>query len=146
MIESFAMPAPDERASEAFYTGAYPRIIRFMLAVGAAATFAVLVRWGWLPAAGFVIGCAISLLNFYYLKRVVTAIADRVTRTGATPSTKGVVVRFLLRYALIAVGAYVIFKVSLASAYGLLAGLFLPVAGIFCEAIYELYAAVRRGV
>ncbi len=140
------MTAPDEHASEAFYAGAYPRIVRFMLVVGAATTVAVLARWGWLAAVGFALGCGISLLNFYYLKRVVTAIADRVTRTGTTPSTKAVVLRFLLRYLLIAVGAYVIFKVSLVSAYGLLAGLFLPVAGIFCEAIYELYAAVRRGV
>ncbi len=139
------MPADDERA-EAFFAGAYPRIVRFMLIVGAAATFAVLARWGWLPAIGFVLGCGISLLNFYYLKRVVTAIADRVTSTGAKPSAKGVVVRFLLRYLLIAVGAYVIFKVSLTSGYGLLAGLFLPVAGIFCETIYELYAVLRRGV
>ncbi len=139
------MTANDERA-EAFYSGAYRRIIRFMLVVGAAATVAVLARWGWLPALGLVLGCGISLLNFYYLKRVVTAIADRVTSTGVKPSAKGVVVRFLLRYLLIAVGAYVIFKLSLISAYGLLAGLFLPVAGIFCEAIYELYAAMRRGV
>ncbi len=146
MIESSAMPIPDERAAEAFYAGAYPRIVRFMLVVGSAATVAVLIRWGWIPAIGFVLGCGISLLNFYYLKRVVTAIADRVTSTGAKPSTKGVVLRFLLRYLLIGVGAYAIFEVSLASAYGLLAGLFLPVAGIFCEAIYELYAAVRRGV
>ena len=45
--------------------------------------------------------------------------------------------RFLLRYVLMALGAYVIFTVSPASLYGLFAGLFLPVAAIACEAAYE---------
>jgi hypothetical protein len=45
-----------------------------------------------------------------------------------------------------AVGAYVILTVSPASLNGLLAGLFLPVAAILCEAGYEVYAALIRGV
>ena len=59
---------------------------------------------------------------------------------------KGIVFRFLIRYLLMAVGAYVILTVSPASLNGLLAGLFLPVAAIGCEAIYELYVALARGV
>ncbi len=55
-------------------------------------------------------------------------------------------VRFLLRYVLMGVGAYVILSVSPASLYGFLAGLFLPVAAIACEAAYELYVALARGV
>jgi hypothetical protein len=47
---------------------------------------------------------------------------------------------------LMALGAYVILTVSPASLNGLLAGLFLPVAAIACEAVYELYAALARGV
>jgi hypothetical protein len=58
----------------------------------------------------------------------------------------GIVSRFLLRYALMAVAAYVIFSVSPASLNGLLAGLFLPVAAIVCEAVCELYAALGRGL
>jgi len=77
---------------------------------------------------------------------VVSGLADRVTQTGQRQSGKGVVLRFLLRYFLMAVGAYVIFSVSPASLYGLFAGLFLPVAGIACEAAYELYAALARGM
>ena len=56
------------------------------------------------------------------------------------------VFRFLLRYILMAVRAYVILTVSPASLNGLLAGLFLPVAAILCEAGYEVYAALIRGV
>jgi hypothetical protein len=56
------------------------------------------------------------------------------------------VLRFLLRYLLMGLSAYAIFTVSRASLYGLLAGLFLPVAGIACEAAYEVYAALARGM
>jgi hypothetical protein len=45
-----------------------------------------------------------------------------------------------------AIGAYAILTVSPASLYGLLAGLFLPVAAIACEAVYELYAALAHGL
>jgi hypothetical protein len=132
--------------AESFYSGAYARIVRFMLALGIVATIAVLARFGLAVAAGFVVGCVIAVLNFHWLKRVVSALADRTTATGERPSSKGVVVRFLLRYFLIALGAYAIFKISRDGLYGLLAGLFLPVGAIMMEAGYELYGALRRGV
>jgi len=132
--------------AESFYSGAYARIVRFMLALGIVATIAVLARFGMIVAAGFVVGCAIALVNFYWLKRVVSALADRATATGDRQSSKGVVLRFLLRYFLIALGGYAIFQISRDSLYGLLAGLFLPVGAILMEAVYELYAAMRRGM
>ena len=46
----------------------------------------------------------------------------------------------------IALAAYAILRVSKQSLYGMLAGLFLPVAAITCEAAYELYVALRRGL
>lgn len=131
---------------ESFYSGAYARIVRFMLALGAVAATAVLVRFGVAVAAGFVVGCAIAFVNFHWLKRVVSALADRATATGERQSSKGVVLRFLLRYFLIALAAYAIFTSSRNSLYGLLAGLFLPVGAILIEAVYELYAALRRDV
>jgi len=137
---------PISRSPDNFYSGAYARIVRFMLALGIVAAIAVLVRFGLAVAAGFVVGCAIALMNFHWLKRVVGALADRATATGERQSSKGVVLRFLLRYFLIALSAYAIFKISRGSLYGLLAGLFLPVGAILMEAIYELYAALRRGV
>lgn len=132
--------------AESFYSGAYGRIVRFMLALGIVATVAVLARFGTIVAAGFVVGCAIAFVNFHWLKRVVSALADRATSGGERQSSKGVVLRFLLRYFLIALGAYAIFKISRDGLYGLLAGLFLPVGAILMEAGYELYTALRRGV
>ncbi len=135
---------PDK--SEAFYAGAYGRIVRLMFVLGAVLAIVALVRFGVMIALGFAAGCAIGMLNFHWLKRVVSALVDRVTDTGEKPRSAGVVFRFLLRYLLVAAVAYAIFRISLASLYGLLAGLFLPVAAIMLEAVYEVYAALRRGV
>ena len=56
------------------------------------------------------------------------------------------VARFLLRYVLLGAAAYAILTSFPASLRGLFGGLFLPVGAIACEAIYELYAAMARGV
>jgi ATP synthase I subunit len=132
--------------AESFYSGAYARIVRLMFVTGAALSCVALVRYGVSVAAGFAVGCAIAILNFHWLKQVVSALADRATGSGKRQSSTGVVLRFLLRYLLVAAAAYAIFRVSLTSLYGLLAGLFLPVAAILMEAVYELVVAVRRGV
>jgi hypothetical protein len=138
--------SPDDPMPQAFYSGAYARILRFMVVLAALAVMAVFVRFGAVVAAGFIVGCLIAVVNFHWLKRVVSALADRATATGKRQSSQGVVLRFLLRYFLIAVAAYAIFKISRDSLYGLLGGLFLPVGAILMEAVYELYAALRRGV
>jgi hypothetical protein len=133
-------------ASEAFYARTLRRIRRFMIALAMPLSVFVLLRFGWKISLGFLVGCAIAYVNFYWLKRVVSALADKVTNTGKRPSSARVVLRFLGRYLLMAFAAYAIFKISPASLYGLFAGLFLPAAAIMCEAGYELYAALRRGL
>jgi uncharacterized membrane protein len=134
--------------SEVFYAGALARISNSMIVLAALFTGGSWLLYGGRIAVGLVCGCAIAYLNFFWLKRVVTALADRATETTQPQSStsKGVVLRFLLRYVLMAVAAYVIFSVSPASLYGLFAGLFLPVAAIACEAAYEAYAALARGI
>jgi hypothetical protein len=139
------VPAPAE-ASEAFYSRALPRIRRFMIGLAIPLAIFILLRFGLKIGLGFIVGCAIAYLNFYWLKRVVSGLADKVTGTGKRASSAGIVLRFLARYFLMALAAYAIFRISPASLYGLFAGLFLPVAAIMCEAGYELYAALRYGL
>jgi hypothetical protein len=139
-----AEPFTTDPHSEAFYSGALGRISRLMLLLAFALSAAAWWRYGWRTALGFAFGSAVAYLNFHWLKRVVTALADRATQPGQTQSSQGVVLRFLLRYVLMGLGPYVIFTVSPASLYGLLAGLFLPVAAIACEAAYELWVALTK--
>ncbi len=86
-------------------------------------------------------GC-VAYVNFYWLKKVVAGIAELTIQSGNPASSRGIVYRFLLRYFLMAVVAFVILTVSRESLYGLFAGLFLPVAAILCEAAYETYKVV----
>jgi small-conductance mechanosensitive channel len=139
-------PLTPDANREAFYAGALERIPRIMIALAVGLSAAAWWRYGWRVALGFACGCAVAYLNFHWLKRVVAALADRATQTGQVQSSKGIVFRFLLRYVLMGVGAYVIFTVSPASVYGLFAGLFLPVAAIACEAAYEAWVALARGI
>ena len=139
------MTTASQTRSEIFYSGAVTRIPRFMVLLGVVGSGAAWLHFGWRIGAGAACGCAIAYLNFYWLEKVVSGLADRATQSGYRQSSGGIVFRFLLRYFLMALAAYAIFSVSPASLYGLFAGLFLPVGAIACEAAYEVYAAVVRG-
>ena len=145
MIHSLRMSETNP-GSEFYYSGALPRISRFMIVLAFVSSLAAWPLCGWRVALGVAFGCAISYLNFHWLKRVLTNLADRLSTTEPRRSSKGIVLRFLLRYFLMGLAAYVIFGVSPASLYGLFAGLFLPVAAIACEAAYEAYVALARGL
>jgi small-conductance mechanosensitive channel len=128
------------------YSGAADRIPWFMAALGLVVAAAAWWKFGPSSAMGFVGGSVIAFLNFHWLKSGVTGLADRVTQAGSRQSGKGIVFRFLLRYVLMGAAAYVILTSFPASLRGLLAGLFLPVGAIACEAGYETYAALVRHV
>ena len=140
------MNEPAAGNSDAFYSGALDRIRKFMLALALLLTIATAWKFGRGAALGFLLGCVIAYLNFQWLKSGVGGLADRVTNTGKAQSGKGIVARFLLRYVLLGGAAYVILTSFPASLRGLFAGLFLPVVAIACEAVYEVYVGLTRGV
>ncbi len=142
-----ATPSTNQDAiAERFYAGALRRIRDFMAVLSPVFVAAAWWRFGFRSAAGMAVGCLIAYINFHWLKRVITGFVDRASGASQAPSGEGIVWRFVFRYVLMAIAAYAILTVSPASLNGLLAGLFLPVAAIICEAAYELYAALSRGV
>jgi hypothetical protein len=138
-------PGSPDPAADLFYEGALGRIRRLMIAIGAGATVATLIAAGWRVAVGVMIGSVVAWANFVWLKQAVTAMAERVTETGSGKSGGGTVAKFVLRFALIGIAAYVIFLSSRQSLWGFLGGLFTAVAAILCEAAYEALVALRRG-
>ena len=130
--------------SERFYAGALDRIRILMVVLGGALFLAIWFIFGMRPALGFLLGCVIAYLNFQWLKSGVSGLADRATNSGKAQSGKGIIARFLLRYVLLGVAAYVILTSFPASLRGLFAGLFLPVGAIACEAVYEVFAGITR--
>lgn len=132
--------------AEAFYTGAEGRIPRFM---AAAFVLSAGTLWYWLGtqfALGFLIGSAVAFVNYVWLGQITAAFIERLSGAAVGASRGGLVPRFVMRYTLIALLAYGMFTIRPASLGGFLAGLFLPVAAFFCEAVYELYVALRRGL
>jgi hypothetical protein len=139
-----AAPLPSE--AEQFYEGALRRIPRFLFYIGVMAVPIAGVLFGLAVALGLAVGATIAWVNFRILVQSVDALGERLVSGAASRSGFGVVVRFLLRYAVIIAVSYAIFRVSTAALYGLLAGLCLPVPALVCEAGYELYVALRRGL
>src|SRR5438132_14741 len=120
------------------FAPAYRRIQRSMLVAGLLMVAFGAWRFGVWFGLGTLAGCAVSLLNFKWLKLIVEVVSDAVATTGKPKGAGRVVLRFLLRYVFLALGAYVIFRSSEYAAYGFFVGLGLPVLGILAEAVYEL--------
>jgi len=138
-------PPESPFATEAFLDRALPRIRRIMLALAVAGTVACLVLYRWQVAVGFVFGAVISIVNQRWLERAITALGERITQQQSHERGRVIVVRAVLRYVLIAAGAYVIFSVSLAALYGFLGGVCLPIAATACEVAAEALILLRHG-
>jgi hypothetical protein len=139
-----AEPSPSDLRLQAFNERALSRMYRTLIAVGALLVAPAFWRYGWIGATGFAAGAAVSCLNFRALQRSVEALADRIVNHNSREKGSRIVLRFLLRYGLVAALAYAIFKGSALAFRGFLWGLCLPVAAMMIEAGYEAYAAFRK--
>ena len=137
--------SPETKSSD-FYSRALDRIRQLILVLGLAALITAFAVFGWRIGIGFALGSGVSYANFYWLEQIVGGLGEIAAREGGASTSRRVFRRFMLRYILMAVIAFVILTVSRESLYGLFAGLFLPVAAMLCEAGYEVYAALVRGV
>ena len=136
---------PDEGAqSDLFYARAIPRMLRIMLVLGVLLLGPVLWFYGWAGAIGVAAGSAVSYINFRTLIRGVEALGDRIVNRQSKERGWAIVLRFLVRYGLVGIVAYAIFKSSALAFRGFLWGLCLPVAAMMAEAGVEAYVAFRR--
>jgi ATP synthase I chain len=136
---------PISSDADQFFDRALERIRKFMLILAALGLAACLVLFRWPVAAGFAAGAIVSYLNHRWLERAVEAVGERITSGQIRERGGGIVARAVLRYVLVAVGAYVIFNVSRAGLYGFLGGVCLPIAAVACEVAVELFVALRPG-
>ena len=135
-------PAENARL-EAFYSRVIPRMLRVMLIAAAVLLWPAWRLYGWKGMLGFAAGSAVSYINFHVLVRGVESLADRVANRQSREKGRIIVLRFLLRYGLVAVIAYAIFKSSALAFHGFLWGLCLPVVAMMIEAGVEAYVAFR---
>jgi uncharacterized membrane protein len=125
-----------------FYSRTIERVQRIMIVISIAALVTAEIYFGWRISLGLAVGCVIGYVNFYWLKTVVAGLADLAANSAIPTSSRGIVVRFLVRYFLMALLGFVILTVSRESLYGFFAGLLVTVAALLCEAAYEAYKAL----
>ncbi len=118
---------------EALYERAMARVYRWIYVAGAGGAVGAFFWRGWQGAISFAAGAAGSYFNFKWLYEAVGALGP-----NARPTRKRVFVFLGLRYVLLALGAYGIVKVFGMNAIPALVGLFVPVAAVIIEIIYEL--------
>ena len=127
-----------------FNERALRRMFHAMLVVSVLLVGPAFWRYGWTGAFGFAAGAAASCLNFRALERSVEALGERIVNRQSHEKGGRIVLRFLLRYGLVAVAAYAIFKGSALAFRGFLWGMCVPVAAMMIEAALEAFAAFRR--
>ena len=138
-------PAPTATPADHFFSAAIPRMLRFILVLGAVFSLCTAWRFGWIAALGFAAGAFIAYLSFRSLNKAVQSLASRIVDAKLPASGFSLVHGFFLRYLLAGIVAYVIFTSSSQAFRGFLFGLCTPVAAMLMEAGFEVYAALRRG-
>jgi hypothetical protein len=118
-----------------FYGRALARIQYLMMVLGSVGLAAAAIYGGWRWSAGYLLGAVASYVNFRWLKQIVSALSDAAA--SKPPSTR-VAVNLGLRYLLLGIGAYAILNFSTLSLAAAFAGLFVSVAAVILEILYEL--------
>ena len=127
---------------EEFYTAAERRIEWLIAGIGAAATAAAWFVWGRGAAAGLAAGASLSWVNYRWMKQGVNTLARLSTAQVGTQSAQvpsSVYLKFLGRYALLIVAAYVILRAFRPPLASLLAGFFSVVAAVLVEMVGQLW-------
>ena len=126
-MQTETIQAPELARAEA-------RIPRWMTLSGCLALLAMAVCRQFMFAIGFALGAGLGVLNYYWLHQAV----ETLLRAGQSRIPKWVVVKFLVRYPLAFGLVIVFFKTGWLRPIAILAGLFVPVAGVLIEAIIQL--------
>jgi hypothetical protein len=110
------------------------RLPRWMMLCGLLALIAILLCRQFMMAIGFALGAALGILNYYWLYKAVEVLA----KAGQSRVPKSVVAKFLIRYPLAFGLVFFFFKTRWLPPMSILAGLFVPVAGVLIEAIAQI--------
>lgn len=89
-------------------------------------------------AAGFGLGAALAILNYFWLHQAVAALMT----AGQSRPSKSVVAKVLVRYPLAFAAVWVFYRTGWWPFAAILAGLFVPVAGVLIEGAVQ----IRKGL
>jgi hypothetical protein len=121
-----------------FYERALRRVRLFAMAVGLAGAVAVLSAQGSRPAAGFLLGAALSILNFRGLLMLVNLLGGS-SKPGPLPA-----VLVSLRYLLMGCAIYVIVRFLGVTPGPVVWGLLAAFAAVILEILYEFIFRIHE--
>jgi hypothetical protein len=127
---------------ESFYAAAERRIEHFTLAIGAIASIATGIFWNLKAGAGVAAGAVLSWINYRWMKQGINALARLSTAQAGAEKPRvpaSVYLKFLGRYALLIIAAYVILRGFSLTAASFMAGLFAVVAAVLVEMTVQLF-------
>jgi hypothetical protein len=127
---------------EAFYSSAERRIEYLTIGIGVAGAVFASISWGIRAGAGVAIGALLSWINFRWMKQGVGTLARLSTAQQESEKPrvpKSVYVKFLGRFALLIVVAYVILRGFRSMGLSLIVGLFAGVMAVLVELIGQLF-------
>jgi ATP synthase I chain len=116
------------------------RIFRVMLATVACAVIVGTVLAPWRVTLGLMLGGALSLLNYHWLRTSVAA----VFRVGVTGPPRVKMSRYILRYLVVGVAVFAAYQLQVVSLPATIAGLSSFVPALFVEAVRQFYFAIIR--
>ncbi|MCC7176679.1 MAG: ATP synthase subunit I [Bryobacterales bacterium] len=124
------------RTDEAYYDRALGRIRLAILWLGLCGAAAALLLYSWRHGLGFLAGALASLANFRWLHQLAASLGE-----GGRRLRRRVMWFLVLRYLLLGAAGYVIVRIFGLNLAAALAGLFVAVAAVIIEIIYELIYA-----
>ena len=107
---------------------------RWMMGAAVAGMVAALVFEGARFAAGFALGAALAVLGYYWLHQAI----ETVLAAGRARLSARVAAKFALRYPLAIGAVFIFYKTGWLPFTAILAGLFVPVAGVMAEGLGQI--------
>lgn len=121
-----------------------PRLLRNILVLSILFIGPAFWFYHFAGAIGFGLGAAVSYVNFRSLSLGVEGLTARIVDQQSRERGGRIIMRFAVRYLLVAVVAYAIFKSSSGAFGAFLWGLCVPVGALMIEAVWQGYSALRR--
>ena len=115
------------------------RLPRWMLGVTMAGVLAIVALGKPQAALAFLLGAGIATINYFWLRQAV----ETLFSAGHIRVPRRVLLKFSVRHPLALVGVYWFYKTGWLPAGPILAGLFVPAAGVLLEGIIELREGFR---
>jgi hypothetical protein len=110
------------------------RLPRWMVGLACAGTIGIWLSGHARFSAGFALGSALAILNYFWLHQAVEALMW----AGEVRLSKKVIAKFFVRYPLAFAGIYLFYETGWLPFAAILAGLFVPVGGVLIEAVLLL--------